>query len=86
MAARLAMGAVLAALSVQVAWLIAFLSTTLVNVLLLGLCTLVIYLTHQVVSAEIADNISGLLVAFQLLSAAFIFGGLKLHRYQLHIS
>ncbi|MGY3901853.1 hypothetical protein ACW5XF_05200 [Aeromonas lusitana] len=86
MAARLAMGAVLAALSVQVAWLIAFLSTTLVNVLLLGLCALVIYLTHQVVSAEIADNISGLLVAFQLLSAAFIFGGLKLHRYQLHIS
>ncbi|MGL5813210.1 MAG: hypothetical protein ACRCYW_07765 [Aeromonas sp.] len=86
MAARLAMGAVLAALSVQVAWLIAFLSTTLVNGLLLGLCTLVIYLTHQAVSAEIADNISGLLVAFQLLSAAFIFGGLKLHRYQLHIS
>jgi heme/copper-type cytochrome/quinol oxidase subunit 3 len=85
-AARLAMSAVLAALSVQVAWLIAFLSTTLVNGLLLGLSTLVIYLTHQAVSAEIADNISGLLIAFQLLSAAFIFGGLKLHDYQLHIS
>lgn len=85
-AARLAMGMVLAALSVQVAWLIAFLSTTLVNALLLGLSALMIYLTHQVVSAEISDNITQLLLAFQLLSAAFIFGGLKLHRFQLHAS
>ncbi|EKP0269195.1 hypothetical protein JE935_002003 [Aeromonas salmonicida] len=82
-AARIAMGAVLAALSVQAAWLIAFLSTTLVNCLLMCLMTLTIYLTHQAVSAEIADNISGLLMAFQVLSAGFILGGLKLYNYQL---
>ncbi|MFU1552582.1 hypothetical protein ACM3N8_02295 [Aeromonas sp. A04] len=82
-AARIAMGAVLAALSVQAAWLIAFLSTTLVNGLLTGLLALVILFTHQAVSAEIADNISGLLIAFQLLSAGFILGGLKLYNYQL---
>lgn len=82
-AARIAMGAVLAALSVQAAWLIAFLSTTLVNGLLTGLLALVILLTHQAVSAEIAENISGLLIAFQLLSAGFILGGLKLYNYQL---
>lgn len=82
-AARIAMGAVLAALSVQAAWLIAFLSTTLVNGLLTGLLALVILLTHQAVSAEIADNISGLLIAFQLLSAGFILGGLKLYNYRL---
>ncbi|VXA79483.1 MULTISPECIES: hypothetical protein [Aeromonas] len=82
-AARIAMGAVLAALSVQAAWLIAFLSTTLVNGLLMCLMTLTIYLTHQTVSAEIADNISGLLIAFQLLSAGFILGGLKLYHYQI---
>ena len=82
-AARIAMGAVLAALSVQAAWLIAFLSTTLINGLLTGLLALVILLTHQAVSAEIADNISGLLIAFQLLSAGFILGGLKLYNYQL---
>ncbi|MGG5825164.1 hypothetical protein [Aeromonas salmonicida] len=82
-AARIAMGAVLAALSVQAAWLIAFLSTTLINGLLTGLLALVILLTHQAVSAEIADNISGLLIAFQLLSAGFILGGLKLYHYQL---
>ena len=85
-AARIAMGAVLASLSVQVAWLIAFLSTTLINSLLMGLVALVIYLTHQAVSEEISDNISGLLVVFQLLSAGFIFGGLKLHNYQLSSS
>ncbi|WCH24644.1 hypothetical protein [Aeromonas salmonicida] len=82
-AARIAMGAVLAALSVKLAWLIAFLSTTLVNGLLTGLLALVILLTHQAVSAEIAYNISGLLIAFQLLSAGFILGGLKLYNYQL---
>ncbi|WCH29102.1 hypothetical protein [Aeromonas salmonicida] len=82
-AARIAMGAVLAALSVQAAWLIAFLSTTLINGLLTGLLALVILLTHQAVSAEIADNISGLLIAFQLLSAGFILGGLKLYNYQI---
>ena len=85
-AARIAMGAVLASLSVQVAWLIAFLSTTLINSLLMGLVALVIYLSHQAVSEEISDNISGLLVAFQMLSAGFIFGGLKLHNYQLSSS
>lgn len=85
-AARIAMGAVLASLSVQVAWLIAFLSTTLINSLLMGLVALVIYLSHQAVSEEISYNISGLLVAFQLLSAGFIFGGLKLHNYQLSSS
>lgn len=79
----IAMGAVLAALSVQAAWLIAFLSTTLINGLLTGLLALVILLTHQAVSAEIADNISGLLIAFQLLSAGFILGGLKLYNYQI---
>lgn len=82
-AARIAMGAVLAALSVQAAWLIAFLSTTLVNGLLTGLLALVNLLTHQAVSAEIADNISGLLMAVQLLSAGFILGGLKLYHYQI---
>ncbi|MNO05642.1 hypothetical protein D3C81_2271120 [compost metagenome] len=70
----------------QVAWLIAFLSTTLINSLLMGLVALMIYLSHQAVSEEISDNISGLLVAFQLLSAGFIFGGLKLHNYQLSSS
>ena len=85
-AARIAMGAVLASLSVQVAWLIAFLSTTLINSLLMGLVALMIYLSHQAISAEISDNISGLLVVFQLLSAGFIFGGLKLHNYQLSSS
>jgi hypothetical protein len=85
-AARIAMGAVLASLSVQVAWLIAFLSTTLINSLLMGLVALMIYLSHQAVSEEISYNISGLLVAFQLLSAGFIFGGLKLHNYQLSSS
>ena len=85
-AARIAMGAVLASLSVQVAWLIAFLSTTLINSLLMGLVALMIYLSHQAVSEEISDNISGLLVAFQLLSAGFIFGGLKLYRHDLHVS
>ncbi|MBV7596991.1 hypothetical protein [Aeromonas sp. sia0103] len=85
-AARIAMGAVLASLSVQVAWLIAFLSTTLINSLLMGLVALMVYLSHQVVSEEISDNISGLLVTFQLLSAGFIFGGLKLHNYQLSSS
>lgn len=85
-AARIAMGAVLASLSVQVAWLIAFLSTTLINSLLMGLVALMIYLSHQAVSEGISDNISGLLVAFQLLSAGFIFGGLKLHNYQLSAS
>lgn len=85
-AARIAMGAVLAALSVQLAWLIAFLSTTLVNGLLMGLTALVVLLSHQAVSEEISDNISGLLVAFQLLSAGFIFGGLKLYDYQLSAS
>lgn len=78
-AARIAMGAVLATLSVQLAWLIAFLSTTLVNSLLAGLSVLVVYLTHQAVSTEISQNISWLFVAFQLLSAGFIFGGLKYH-------
>ncbi|MBL0569186.1 hypothetical protein JD505_07840 [Aeromonas hydrophila] len=82
-AARIAMSAVLAALSVQAAWLIAFLSTTLVNCLLAGVLGLGVYLTHRVVSVEIADNISGLLLGFQLFSAAFIFGGLKLHNYRL---
>lgn len=85
-AARIAMGAVLASLNVQVAWLIAFLSTTLINSLLMGLVALMIYLSHQAVSEEISNNISGLLVAFQLLSAGFIFGGLKLHNYQLSSS
>jgi hypothetical protein len=77
MAARLAMGSVLAALSVPVAWLIAFVSTTLINCLLLGAVTLLVYLTHQSVTTELADNVSWLLMAFQSLSALFIFGGLK---------
>ncbi len=85
-AARLAMSMVLAALSVQVAWLIAFLSTTLVNSLLMGFSALMLYLTHQAVSAELADNITLILAAFQLLSALFIFGGLKFNRYQVHLS
>lgn len=77
MAARLAMGSVFAALSVPVAWLIAFVSTTLINCLLLGGITLLVYLTHQSITAELADNASWLLMAFQSLSALFIFGGLK---------
>ncbi len=39
--------------------------------------TLLVYLTHQSVTAELADNASWLLMAFQSLSALFIFGGLK---------
>jgi len=45
--------------------------------MLVGLITLLIYLTHQSVTAELADNASWLLMAFQSLSALFIFGGLK---------
>ena len=77
MAARLAMGSVFSALSISSAWLIGFISTTLINCLLLGVITLLVYLTHQCVSVELADNASWLLLAFQGLSALFIFGGLK---------
>lgn len=77
MAARLAMGSVFSALSISSAWLIGFISTTLINCLLLGVITLLVYLTHQCVSVEIADNASWLLLAFQGCSAIFILGGLK---------
>ncbi|MFQ1875934.1 hypothetical protein ACK36J_00630 [Aeromonas veronii] len=77
MAARLAMGSVFSALSISSAWLIGFISTTLINCLLLGVITLLIYLTHQCVSVELADNASWLLLAFQAFSALFILGGLK---------
>ncbi|XEI34672.1 hypothetical protein NMD14_09960 [Aeromonas veronii] len=71
------MGSIFSALSVPVAWLIAFVSTTLINCLLLGVITLLVYLTHQHITAELSDNASWLLMAFQSLSALFIFGGLK---------
>ncbi|MGR1222421.1 hypothetical protein ACUVMQ_05555 [Aeromonas veronii] len=71
------MGSVFSALSISSAWLIGFISTTLINGLLLGVITLLIYLTHQSVTAELADNASWLLMVFQSLSALFIFGGLK---------
>ncbi|CAJ1848783.1 hypothetical protein PEKONANI_02705 [Aeromonas jandaei] len=77
MAARLAMGSVFSALSISSAWLIGFISTTLINCLLLGVITLLVYLTHKCVSVEIADNASWLLLAFQGCSAIFILGGLK---------
>lgn len=77
MAARLAMGSVFSALSISSAWLIGFISTTLINCLLLGVITLLVYLTHQCVSVELADNASWLLLAFQAFSALFILGGLK---------
>ncbi|MFM5393073.1 hypothetical protein ACEUAB_02785 [Aeromonas veronii] len=77
MAARLAMGSVFSALSISSAWLIGFISTTLINCLLLGVITLLAYLTHQCVSVELADNASWLLLAFQGFSALFILGGLK---------
>ncbi|WP_421344207.1 hypothetical protein [Aeromonas veronii] len=77
MAARLAMGSVFSALSISSAWLIGFISTTLINGMLLGVITLLVYLTRQSVTAELADNASWLLMAFQSLSALFIFGGLK---------
>ncbi|BCS47998.1 hypothetical protein JUNP479_0667 [Aeromonas jandaei] len=77
MAARLAMGSVFSALSISSAWLIGFISTTLINCLLLGVITLMVYLTHQCVSVELADNASWLLLAFQGFSALFILGGLK---------
>lgn len=77
MAARLAMGSVFSALSISSAWLIGFISTTLINCLLLGVITLLVYLTHQCVSVELADNASWLLLAFQGFSALFILGGLK---------
>ncbi|WP_370688907.1 hypothetical protein [Aeromonas sp. JL9] len=77
MAARLAMGSVFSALSISSAWLIGFISTTLINCLLLGVITLLIYLTHQSVTTELADNASWLLLAFQGFSALFILGGLK---------
>ncbi|MGN5111258.1 hypothetical protein [Aeromonas jandaei] len=77
MAARLAMGSVFSALSISSAWLIGFISTTLINCLLLGVISLLVYLTHQCVSVELADNASWLLLAFQGFSALFILGGLK---------
>ncbi|QSR74942.1 hypothetical protein GP488_14595 [Aeromonas jandaei] len=77
MAARLAMGSVFSTLSISSAWLIGFISTTLINCLLLGVITLLVYLTHQCVSVELADNASWLLLAFQGFSALFILGGLK---------
>lgn len=77
MAARLAMGSVFSALSISSAWLIGFISTTLINCLLLGVITLLVYLTHQCVSVELADSASWLLLAFQGFSALFILGGLK---------
>lgn len=77
MAARLAMGSVFSALSISSAWLIGFISTTLINCLLLGVSTLLVYLTHQCVSVELADNASWLLLAFQSFCALFILGGLK---------
>ncbi|MGL4765644.1 MAG: hypothetical protein ACRC2N_11540 [Aeromonas sp.] len=77
MAARLAMGSVFSALSISSAWLIGFISTTLINCLLLGVITLLVYFTHQCVSVELADNASWLLLAFQGFSALFILGGLK---------
>ncbi|WP_421207866.1 hypothetical protein [Aeromonas enteropelogenes] len=77
MAARLAMHGVFSALSTTIAWLIAFVSTTLINALLLGLITLLVYLTHRTVAQELADNASWLLMAFQGCSALFILGGLK---------
>ena len=77
MAARLAMGSVFSALSISSAWLIGFISTTLINCLLLGVITMLVYLTHQCVSVELADNASWLLLAFQGFSALFILGGLK---------
>ncbi|MEM0553622.1 MULTISPECIES: hypothetical protein [Aeromonas] len=77
MAARLAMGSVFSALSISSAWLIGFISTTLINCLLLGVITLLVYLTHQCVSVELADNASWLLLSFQGFSALFILGGLK---------
>nr|WP_279007484.1 hypothetical protein [Aeromonas jandaei] len=77
MAARLAMGSVFSALSISSAWLIGFISTTLINCLLLGVITLLVYLTHQCVSVELTDNASWLLLAFQGFSALFILGGLK---------
>ncbi|MGL5598284.1 MAG: hypothetical protein ACRDDA_09285 [Aeromonas sp.] len=77
MAARLAMNSVFSALSVPAAWLIAFVSTSVVNGLLLAGVSLLVYMTHQSVAAEVADNASWLLIAFQCLSALFIFGGLK---------
>ncbi len=39
--------------------------------------TLLVYLTNQCVSVELADNASWLLLAFQAFSALFILGGLK---------
>lgn len=77
MAARLAMGSVFSALSISSAWLIGFISTTLINCLLLGVITLLVYFTHHCVSVELADNASWLLLAFQGFSALFILGGLK---------
>ncbi len=77
MAARLAMRGVFSALSTTIAWLIAFVSTTLINALLLGLITMLVYLTHRTVAQELADNASWLLMAFQGCSALFILGGLK---------
>lgn len=77
MAARLAMRSVFAALSTSLAWLIAFISTTLINALLLAGVSLLIYLTHQSVAVELTENLSWLLLAFQGCSALFILGGLK---------
>lgn len=79
MAARVAMDSVLSVLNISSAWLISFISTSLINCLLIGVVTLYIYLNHQYISLslELSDNANWLLLSFQGLSALFIFGGLK---------
>ena len=76
-AARLAINNVSSALSISSAWLIGFISTSLINCLLLVGGALAVYFTHQYISVELADNANWLLLASQGFSALFILGGLK---------
>ena len=71
------MRGVFSALSTTIAWLIAFVSTTLINAVVMGVITMIVYLSRQSVAQELADNVSWLLMAFQGCAALFILGGLK---------
>lgn len=79
MAARAAMRAVLSSLSITIAWLLAFVETTVINLVLVSLAALVIWQWGIRIPPMVVDNLPWLLVAVQLLSASFIFSGLKWH-------
>lgn len=77
MAARVAMENILSSLTVSHAWLISFICTSLLNGIILTLTVLLFYLTKQTISKELTENVSVLLVGFQIFSTLFILAGLK---------